>query len=414
VAALSVGVAGCRETTQPPDEPFDRPTDRWPSAGYAPGATGHAPAGPGPSPPTERWRTARRATDPGLFGVLGTPVVGEHVYVAGLVGRFWPDDRAATLAALTRDDGEPVWAVGIGPGEVGGLTGGPAVLGDAVLVGGRDGRLHARRVEDGTPLWELGLGGPVGTPVPYGDRAYVTDGQGGLHAVADGERLWRVRRGDLVGRWLGDGRPVEHAGPAADGRGVYAAFEPSDGPRAALVAYDHGGEQRWTYRTDRGAGELGGVAVADDRVYLSAGGAVHAVDAATGERRWRFATGYRGAGAPATDGERVYVGAKNCYALGTEGEERWRLVNEAVEVRGGWRDGLPYLARPAVADGRVYLRRGAVDAATGERLWGDDADGWLDEDTYAGPYGTLPVARPAVTADGLYLTHANAGVQRFA
>jgi hypothetical protein len=78
-----------------------------------------------------------------------------------------------------------------------------------------------------------------------------------------------------------------------------------------------------------------------------------------------------------------------------------------------WTRGVPYVARPAVADGAVHLRAGAFDASTGERRWGDDADAWVTEtDYFDEDFRYRPSVRPAVTSEALYLTHAIDGVVR--
>ena len=414
--ALSAGIAGCNESAPPPDATFDRPDDRWPSPGYDPGNTGHAPAAPGPG--EERWRTGRRATDPPLFGTLSTPIVGEHVYVAGLADRFFdPEDDSLALAALDRASGEPVWTVGFD----GGLSGEPVLLDSTLVAGGYDGRLHGLST-GGERRWSLGLDGPSGTPAPYGDRVYVADGDGSIHAVtADGERLWRVRREFLLERLaegvLGEDEPVAVGTPAADERGVYATVGSFDeaGETVVVLAYDHRGNRRWRRAVeDVGDRVVHGPAVADGTVYAVVGDTVVALDAADGSEQWRFVTGYATPGPPATDGERCYVGAKNLYALDTTtGEERWRVVNEAVRTSSEWTRGVPYVARPAVAGGAVHLRAGAFDAATGERVWGDDADTWVTEsDYFDDAFGYRPSVRPVVTAEACYLTHAIEGVMR--
>lgn len=416
--ALSASVAGCNERAPPPDDPFDRPDDRWPSPGYDPGNTGHAPAAPGPG--EERWRTDRRATDPPLFGTPSTPVVGEHVYVAGLADRFFePDERdqVLPLAALDRASGDPVWTVGFGSG----LSGEPALLGSTLVVGGYDGQLHGVSTA-GERRWSLSLDGRSGTPTPYGDRLYVADGDGTLHAVtADGERLWRVRREFLLDRLaeplLGDDRPVAVGAPAVDERGVYVSVAPFGEDRRTVVvlAYDHRGNRRWRRALESTWDpRIRDPTVADGTVYAVVGETVVALDADDGSERWRFVTGYGDPGPVATDGERCYVGAKNLYALDTaDGTERWRVVNEAVRTGMDWTRGVPYVGRPAVADGAVHLRAGAFDATSGERLWGDDADTWVTEENYFDdPFRHRPSVKPAVTADALYLTHAIDGVVR--
>lgn len=90
-------------------------------------------------------------------------------------------------------------------------------------------------------------------------------------------------------------------------------------------------------------------------------------------------------------------------------------MNEAPPSHGRDPTALPYLARPPVADGRVYIRTGAVSAADGTRQWGGDADEWLRSGNYfAEPYYGRPVASPVVTGDAMYLTHAHRGVVKVA
>ncbi|MFB6172901.1 MAG: PQQ-binding-like beta-propeller repeat protein [Haloarculaceae archaeon] len=371
-----------------------------------------------PPPSETRWRTAREAIDPPLYGTLSTPVVGDHIYVAGLADPYFePDDDQLVLAALDRASGDPVWTLAFD----GGLSGAPALVDSTLVVGGYDGRLSGVS-PDGRRRWRLGLDGRSGTPTPYGDRVYVADGAGSLHAVtADGERLWRVHWGlpfdRLSERLLGDADPRAVGAPAVDERGVYATVASSDGASdgVVLLAYDHRGNRRWR-RSFRGAANrrVHGPTVADGTVYAVVGDAVVALGAADGSDRWRFATGYRTPGPVATDGDRLYVGAKNLYALdAATGEERWRVVNEAVQTTLGWRRGLPYVARPAVADGAVHLRAGAFDATTGARLWGDDADAWVAADDYFDdPFDHRPSVKPVATAEALYLAHAIDGVVR--
>lgn len=414
-AALAAGVAGCGETPPPPADEFDRPDDRWPTAGYDPAGTSHPPAGPDGA--TEQWTTAREQSSPPLYGELSTPIVGEEaVYVATLADwLFRPDDHENVLAALDAESGEVAWTVGFPQG----LTGGPALVGDVVVVGGRDGAVHA--VRDGSVVWRTELGARVGTPTVYGDRVYVPDRRGNLHALGrDGGKLWTVDRVGTLEALFGDDEPLEVGVPAADGAGVVATFQDPDGASriAHLIAYDHAGEERWHYEMHGRDGgiEPRGPAIADGAVYATAGGDVHAVDAETGDRRWRFVTGYRTAGPPATDGERVFVAAKNLYALdAVDGTERWRVVDESLPERHDLKRGVPYLGRPAVADGAVYVRAGAVDAATGGRLWGDEADEWLAEGDYADDvYTDQPLAKLAATAESLYLSHGVRGVKKYA
>lgn len=421
--ALSLGVAGCSDASPPPDAGFDRPDDRWPTAGYDPAGTAHAPAGPDEA--VEQWRTGRTLRDDPTVTVLSTPIVdGSSVYVATLAAQgFDPDEDRSRLVALDAASGETAWTVEFPRG----LTGSPALLGDSVVVGGRDGTVYA--VRNGESVWEATIRGPSGTPTVYGDRIYVPDRWGNLHALdRDGRTLWADERRDTLDRLLGDDETVDAGVPAVDDTGVFVAFQSHQEPpvTADLIAYDHGGDRRW-YHELRGqhAGIAPrGPALANGTVYATAGGTVHAVDAASGEGRWRFESDDRTAGPPATDGDRVYVAATDLYALEVEdGSERWRVANGSDAGGENSSGGAPYLARPAVADGSVYFRAGAVDASTGDRLWGGDAENGVDSgdvdagtasgDDDSGPDDPRPLAKPAVTAGALYLSHDRWGVVRF-
>jgi outer membrane protein assembly factor BamB len=416
--ALTSGLAGCSAAPPPPESTFDTPTTAWPMAGYDPAGTGNPPAGP--SEPTVAWRRSRGSLDPPLYGILSTPVVADGtVYVAGLTTRFYdPDDMTSVLAALDAETGDLRWQHNTPPG----LTGGPAVVGDppAVVAGGRDGTLHAMDPQ-GESRWTVDLRGELGTPTAYGDRVYVASSTGRLHAVdADGTRGWTADRPGPLEIVLGPDDPIETTMPVAEERGVYAAFTPFDRKRdeTVLLAYGHDGSRRWrTTLPGRYGRAPGGLAVTENALYVTVGGTVYAVAPEDGTQRWQFVSGADTAGPPTTDGERVYVGAKNLYALdAADGTEQWRVVNEAPADDDDVRDPqqLPYLARPPVADGQVYLRTGAFDTADGSRRWGDDADAWLTEGNYfTDYYYRRPMARPVVTSEAVVLTHPHHGVMTF-
>jgi len=410
--ALASGLAGCNSDSTPPEPTFEAPTTAWPTAGYDPAGTGNPPAGP--AAPTVAWRRSRGSLAPRLDGALSTPVVAKDtVYVAGLTTQIFDrDDMTSVLAAFDTATGDLRWQQEVPAG----LTGGPALVGDpsTVVVGGRDGSLHAFTA-DGTEAWTVDLRGRLDTATAYGDRVYVASGTGRLYAVdADGSRAWTADRAGPFGVFAGD-EPVETALPVTDDRGVYAAFTPFDRERdeTVLLAYDHAGSRRWrTTLPGRYGRAPGGMALTEGTLYVTVGGTVYAVAPADGTQRWQFTTGAETAGPPTTDGERVYVGAKNLYALAAaDGTERWRVVNEAHPRPTNGTETVPYLARPPVTDGQVYLRAGAVMTDDGSRRWGDDADAWLrDSNYYTELFYRRPMVRPAVTETAVFLTHTHHGV----
>jgi outer membrane protein assembly factor BamB len=410
--ALSTAVAGCSSDPGYGGS-FERPTDRWPAAGYDPAGTSHAPAGP--DAPTEQWTLDRESVEPSMYGYLGPPAVGDAVYVAGMARGYYDSEQLdSVLAAVDPDAGTTLWTHTVEER----IVGAPAVLGSTVVVGTADGRVLA--VEEGEPAWETNLDGAGLTPAVFGDRLYVPDDSGALHCLdRSGSTRWTASRSGLLDELLGGGDPIRAAVPAVDSDRVYAAFSSGDDGRSVVVAYDHSGLRKWRLELQSGTGyDVGprGVALAEGTLYLSHGGTVAAVDTEAGELDWEFVTGYYSAGPPATDGQRVYVAAKNLYALDPgDGTELWRVVNESRPRNDTDINGVPFLARPVVADGTVYLRAAGFDPETGTRRWGSDVDSWADSGKFfTDQYDRVPMANLAVTADGLYLTHSVRGVQKFA
>ena len=118
--------------------------------------------------------------------------------------------------------------------------------------------------------------------------------------------------------------------------------------------------------------------------------ALLAIDAATGQERWRSYANGPIRFAPAVAGDQIYVGSDDGYlycleaASGrlvwkTRGGPSERKVIGHERVISAW----PVSARPVVADGKIFLVAGhwpldgvfvsAVDALTGRALWTNDA-----------------------------------------
>ena len=99
-----------------------------------------------------------------------------------------------------------------------------------------------------------------------------------------------------------------------------------------------------------------------------------ALDAATGEERWRYTAHQPLAGAPAVADETVFVGdARGCHAVATDGERRWRFQGRPLQDH-EWHNWSYEGSSPAVADGTVYIgaadeRVYALDAETGAKRW---------------------------------------------
>lgn len=163
------------------------------------------------------------------------------------------------------------------------------------------------------------------------------------------------------------------------------------------------GAARWTHPT--GGAVDASPAVADGTLFItSTDGVIHALDAIDGRLSWACDTGVLGASSPAVADDVVVIGgpAHRLLALdATSGEVRWThetagtpadatppAQSSAEPARA-----TPIESSPAIADGTVYLNDAsllAVDLATGRLRW-------------AAQISTAPTTSPAV-ADGVVYT----------
>ncbi len=154
------------------------------------------------------------------------------------------------------------------------------------------------------------------------------------------------------------------AAPALD---TDVAYVPCKSPH--LLAVDLAGDLRWRYTDPDADAWLDKTPIVlGERLYaVLSVGAVVALDTAAGAVAWRVAVGPAGKALspPATDGERLYVGARDgTYALALDdGRELWRVPTERRIA-----------AAPVVHRGGVYAAGHdhhvrAVDAVSGKVLW---------------------------------------------
>ncbi len=254
--------------------------------------------------------------------VRATPTAADGVAYVGTGDPSDDNDRGAVVALQTTT-GTARWSRQLdGP-----VASAVACDGETVYVGTAAGTLNALAADTGVTRWRVDVDETVtGTPVVTDGRLYVVD-RSGVSALApgDGERLWRVSLDDRF-------RPVNHD-------------------------------------------DAGSVTVADDTLYVVDGdGRVIAVDATTGERRWRTALS-AAATTPTVANGRLLVpvtedGRQHTVALDAEtGDVVWRGP-----------DGDRSLDSPTVAGGVVYAGRPtgltALDGQTGEKRW--QTDWWAD------------------------------------
>ncbi len=196
----------------------------------------------------------------------------------------------------------------------------------------------------------------ISAPVIAGDAVYVTAGAGHL-VVVD------ITTGAEQGRWA---LPVSVslAAPAVAGETLYL---PCRGPH--LLAVTLSGALRW--RFDAPLPENAWLhhtpALWQNTVFAaSSAGLIFALQADSGIVRWQVPVGPldRPLSPPVTDGERLYVGARDgLHALTLNGEPLWHFPT-AQKIT----------AAPVVVGGVVYAACWdrclyALDAVTGRKLW---------------------------------------------
>ncbi|MBT2405743.1 MULTISPECIES: PQQ-binding-like beta-propeller repeat protein [unclassified Streptomyces] len=234
------------------------------------------------------------------------------------------------------------------------------VLHDGTVYVWQDARLRALDARSGQESWSY----PVGDAGSCGNvPVRVTPAPDGNVYVAAGTRVLSVDRASGRVRWHFEAPAVFLAAPAfapgaaVTGGGVYLADY-----LGTVYALDAAtGNDRWRIATEpRPSADP--VLVANGNVHLGAGSAVYTLDAVTGTPKWRFAAGGEITGPPAVADGRVHFGsADHClYTLDAAGGQlRWKLAT------GGEITGAPVAEAGVVyacsKDRCVY----ALDAAKG-------------------------------------------------
>ena len=265
-------------------------------------------------------------------------------------------------AKLAKDSGDVVWQFNMldrfgSPNTRWGISESPLVVRDRIFVmpGGRDGAIAALSAADGSTIWrssELGDAASYSSLV-LREMAGVEvllgfTGQAGVGVRADdGALLWRYERPSTVNA-INITTPVLH-----DDLVFYSASYGIGGGALRIGAEDEGGafHSEEAYFGTRLQNHHGGVIAHEGTLYSFFGPALTAVDAATGEVRWRARSVGKGSLVMA-DGKLFLLSEWNKVGLAVatpEGyEERGRFE---IEKRGG-----PTWAHPVVANGAFYIR----------------------------------------------------------
>jgi outer membrane protein assembly factor BamB len=262
----------------------------------------------------------------------------------------------------------------------------PIVAGGVVYIGASDGRLRAIDATSGDVLWATEAGAPIdATAAVAGDLVLIATRGGEFLAFdrASGEVRWRVRAGEeLPLAWEGMSGDLYTASPAV--AGDVGIFGGGDGTVTAIDL--DSGDVRWRFAT--GGRVRSSPAVADGVVYAgSADGSLYAIALDDGRQIWRFDTqgrrldssryGYDRrtiTSSPAVADGAVFFGSRDgaLYAVeAATGQLRWRVPHDETS----WS-----IASPAVVDGLVLDASSdawffhAVDAATGRVVWRVDTE----------------------------------------
>ncbi|MEU9702114.1 PQQ-binding-like beta-propeller repeat protein [Streptomyces sp. NPDC047981] len=297
---------------------------------------------------SERWRLQTDAWVYSLKVDRGTVVTGT---------------RGGGVQGWEASNGAKLWEISGAQTEFETPEAGPALHGDTVYVW-RDARLQALDARTGVERWSY----PVGDAASCGNvPVRVAPAEDGCVYVAAGTRVLSI---DVAGgrvRWHFEAPavflspPAFAPGPAVTGGGVYLADYL--GTVYALDATT--GQDRWRIATEsRQSNEP--VLVVDGNVHVGSGSALYTLDAVTGTPKWRFAAGGELIGSPVVADGRVHFGSADhvLYTLdATGGQLRWKLAT------GGEITGSP-VARAGVVyacskDRCVYALDAVKGTATG-------------------------------------------------
>lgn len=286
--------------------------------------------------------------------VAGAAIVGDHVFAPALAG---------FIHCLKRENGEEVWKYrsieSADPKQFApGFKATPLVTDSVVYCGDEDGVLHAIHRADGRKLWTFATGAEIaGCVAEYGDHLLLASHDSYLYCLRkDGTEAWKFQTNDRINCSPGIAdhftflagcdehlrvidlktgeqtldMPLESfliASPAIVGDLLYVGTHTG---QIACVNWKKG-EFVWRYEGPRKMPFHASAAVTDALVIV--GGhdkTLHAVDRATGDPRWTFATRAKVESSPAVVDQRVFFGSQdgNIYGLALEnGQEVWKYNN---------------------------------------------------------------------------------------
>lgn len=283
----------------------------------------------------------------------------------------------------------PLWRVGLG----GPIFAPAAVHGDTAYVGNTDGVMTAVDLRDGRPLWSFSAGRAIhGEALATEEALYFACDNGQLFKLdrATGKATWRYELGDggvarvLPNPFVFD---YDHAAPRPTLVDGVLHVGSGDGGMHAVDAAR--GERVWRFQADgkvRGSAAVRG----DTLVFGTLGGKLYALDRATGTQRWRVDTRGPVTGTPTFAGEHFIVGHRGSrLEAWVPGHDRPRW---SQPYWGSWVE-----STAVIHDGTGFIGSGdlflvsAFDPASGRHLWRTRVGGWV-------------LQRPAVGGSRVYVS----------
>ncbi|HWN42296.1 MAG TPA: PQQ-binding-like beta-propeller repeat protein [Thermoanaerobaculia bacterium] len=254
----------------------------------------------------------------------------------------------------------------------------PAVFEGKVYIGTTGGVFNAVDAKTGKLVWAFAAGRPIfGTALVTSDAVFFTCDNGYLFRLnrADGKEVWRYDLGDSRASRI-FGHPAvfdwdwHGANPVLADGVLYVGS--GDGRFHAVDAAS--GARRWRFAA--GGRVRGGAAISGERVLFgSSDHFVYALDRATGRELWKHDTGAEVEDQPLVAGDRVFIGNRGggLFALSlAAGERLWKTF-----FWGSWVESTPVLADGVLYIGSSDLRRvSAISPENGRVLWRTDVYGW--------------------------------------
>ena len=230
----------------------------------------------------------------------------------------------------------------------------PVYADGTIYFGGDDGNVYAVNALDGRQLWKRKTGGPVAaTPAIAGETLYVGSYDGKFYALdrRTGTPRWKFATG-------GERR--------FEAKGLHG-FQPKN--QTVADPFDV---------------FLSSPVVREGMVYFGSGdGNLYALDAISGDLKWKFRTGDVVHASPAYAEGVVYFGSWDSYFYAVDartGAEKWRFHGGEDPII---HNQVGFQSSPAVVNGVVYTgcrdsKLYAIDAATGKEKWRfDNAGSWV-------------------------------------